>query len=120
MYELTRPLPAYHFGPIAILGDAAHPMTPDLGQGGCQAIEDAVVLAQVLEGGAVRDRLPAFTAARHRRTVTIVRQSRRMARVGQLSTPLVVSARTGAMRLVGRLPARFTERALSPVIDWRP
>jgi 2-polyprenyl-6-methoxyphenol hydroxylase-like FAD-dependent oxidoreductase len=34
-------------GHVAILGDAAHPMMPNLGQGGCQAVEDAYRLAQV-------------------------------------------------------------------------
>lgn len=36
-------------GRVTLLGDAAHPMTPDLGQGACQAIEDAVALVGCLE-----------------------------------------------------------------------
>ena len=47
VYWIADPLPAYHRGRVAILGDAAHAMTPHLGQGACQAIEDAVVLASV-------------------------------------------------------------------------
>ena len=38
-------------GRVALLGDAAHAMTPNLGQGACQAIEDAIVLAGCFEGG---------------------------------------------------------------------
>lgn len=38
-------------GPVALLGDAAHPMSPDLGQGACQAIMDAAVLAEEIERG---------------------------------------------------------------------
>ncbi|CAM5480165.1 hypothetical protein SCYAM73S_07743 [Streptomyces cyaneofuscatus] len=41
-YELASPLPRFHSGRVALLGDAAHAMTPNMGQGGCQAIEDAV------------------------------------------------------------------------------
>ena len=48
VYWIAEPLPAYHRGRVAILGDAAHAMTPHLGQGACQAIEDAVVLASVV------------------------------------------------------------------------
>jgi 2-polyprenyl-6-methoxyphenol hydroxylase-like FAD-dependent oxidoreductase len=40
-------------GSVVLIGDAAHPMTPDLGQGGCQAIEDAVVLAAAIRSGGV-------------------------------------------------------------------
>src|SRR4029453_407888 len=38
-------------GRITLLGDAAHPMTPNLGQGACQAIEEALLLAHHLAGG---------------------------------------------------------------------
>merc|ERR1711939_1036457 len=37
-------------GRVALLGDAIHAMMPNLGQGGCQAIEDAQVLSEVLSG----------------------------------------------------------------------
>jgi len=46
--ELAAPLPAFHRGRVALLGDAAHPMTPNLGQGACQALEDGAVLANAL------------------------------------------------------------------------
>ena len=36
-------------GPVVLVGDAVHPMMPNLGQGGCQAIEDASVIADKLE-----------------------------------------------------------------------
>ncbi|MFJ6794982.1 FAD-dependent oxidoreductase [Streptomyces sp. NPDC091268] len=51
LYDLAAPLPRLHHGRIAWLGDAAHAMAPNLGQGGCQAIEDAVVLAHLLPAG---------------------------------------------------------------------
>ena len=46
------PLPRWTDGPIAVTGDAAHPMFPFLGQGAAQAIEDAAVLARCLAGDA--------------------------------------------------------------------
>lgn len=42
------PLPTWTNGPIALLGDAAHPMFPFLAQGAAQAIEDAAVIARCL------------------------------------------------------------------------
>ena len=48
--RLVAPLPALAVGRVALLGDAAHAMTPDLGQGGCQAFEDAVALGALLDG----------------------------------------------------------------------
>ncbi|MFH8570193.1 FAD-dependent monooxygenase [Streptomyces sp. NPDC017993] len=45
----AAPPPAFHRGRVALLGDAVHPMTPNLGQGGRQAIEDAVVPAHEVD-----------------------------------------------------------------------
>src|SRR5262245_58495380 len=42
------PIASWVDGRTVLLGDAAHPMTPDMGMGGCQAIEDAIVLADTL------------------------------------------------------------------------
>jgi 2-polyprenyl-6-methoxyphenol hydroxylase-like FAD-dependent oxidoreductase len=45
------PAPRWHRGRAGLLGDAAHPTTPNLGQGACMAIEDAVVLARTARRG---------------------------------------------------------------------
>ncbi len=61
-------------GPVTLLGDAAHASTPDLGQGACQAIESAVVLADCLAGSQdVVAGLRAYERARMDRTATISR-----------------------------------------------
>ena len=46
-------------GPVALLGDSIHAMMPNLGQGGCQAVEDAMVLAQELKATTSRAQVPA-------------------------------------------------------------
>ena len=46
--RVHQPLPAWHYGSTALLGDACHPMLPHLAQGAAQAIEDAAVLTVVL------------------------------------------------------------------------
>ncbi|WP_420457052.1 FAD-dependent monooxygenase [Rubrivirga sp.] len=72
-------------GPVVVVGDAAHGMTPDLGQGGAQALEDAVGLARHLDGAAdAPSALAAFARERRARTTPIVLQSRFAAWVGQL------------------------------------
>jgi 2-polyprenyl-6-methoxyphenol hydroxylase-like FAD-dependent oxidoreductase len=64
-------------GRVTLLGDAAHPMTPNLGQGACQAIEDAVVLARCIqEGPSMPEALRAYEARRIPRTTAVARQSR--------------------------------------------
>jgi 2-polyprenyl-6-methoxyphenol hydroxylase-like FAD-dependent oxidoreductase len=118
IHELSQPLPAMHAGCVAVLGDAAHAMTPDLGQGGCQAIEDAVVLAAVVGSGnqPVRDALPAYTEARLGRTTDIVRRSRRAGRLYQ-APPLLARAAAWGMNVI---PASVIARGLAPILDWQP
>lgn len=63
-------------GRVVLLGDAAHAMRPNLGQGACVAIEDAIVLAQTLRGSDnVVERLRSFEHRRRRRARWIHRWS---------------------------------------------
>jgi 2-polyprenyl-6-methoxyphenol hydroxylase-like FAD-dependent oxidoreductase len=72
------PIETWGTGRVALLGDAAHATTPTLGQGGCMAIEDAVVLARNLADGAdVPSSLSRYAAQRKGRANGIVRQARR-------------------------------------------
>lgn len=115
--HLTVPLPAMHRGRVALLGDAAHPMTPNLGQGACQAIEDAVVLAHVADRGAG---LAGYTAARLARTTRIVARSAAICRATRLRAPLAVRLRDMMITLTWRLsPGRMTG-AMDEILGWRP
>lgn len=66
---------------VVLLGDSAHGMAPDLGQGGCQALEDALVLAHYLASTdvSVGDALRRYEAERRPRTTEIVRRARKRA-----------------------------------------
>ena len=103
-------------GRVTLLGDAAHPMTPHLGQGACQAIEDAVVLADSLRGaGSVVTALRSYQARRIGRTTEMVRRSRRVGRVMQWESPLLCGLRDA---LVGISPSSFTLRQLDPAVGY--
>lgn len=81
----VEPLPRWHQGPVALLGDAAHAMPPHIGQGASLAMEDALVLAQCL-----RD-LPtpaaAFAAYEHLRRDRAEQALRWARRIGDRKIP---------------------------------
>ncbi|WP_369217576.1 FAD-dependent monooxygenase, partial [Streptomyces flavofungini] len=115
LYELP-PLHTFVRGRAALLGDAAHAMTPNLGQGACQALEDAVTLAHCLDGTSdVPAALRSYDRQRRHRTQMVTRRSARLGRIGQLAWGPAVLARDVAARLA---PARATVRSMAPVLGW--
>lgn len=119
LYLLGTPLPSFVKGRVALLGDAAHAMPPFLGQGGCQAIEDAVVLAAALSTtDDVGSALKSYDEQRRPRSQGVVRASVQAGRIGpQLRNPLAVAVRNGVFRL---LPGAVTARIGARVSGWTP
>jgi len=117
LYE-RRPLERLSVGRIALAGDAAHPMLPNLGQGACQAIEDAVVLAEELT--ATDDLVMAlgrYSARRSRHTAAVVKASRQMSRIAHLRNPLAVGLRNTLLRAT---PPSISLRRLGPIVGHVP
>lgn len=86
-------------GRMTLLGDAAHPMTPDMGQGACQAIEDAVVLGRCISE--VHDpeaALRRYEKLRVPRTRRFVVRSRLFGRVAQWENPMARWLRASLLR----------------------
>lgn len=95
------PVPVWHRGSVVLIGDAAHPMTPDLGQGAGQAIEDAVVLADCLHQSAtVTDALTAVASRRVRRANGFARTARRISDMQRRREPWFCAARDASFGLV--------------------
>ncbi|MEU7878232.1 FAD-dependent monooxygenase [Microbispora bryophytorum] len=121
IHSLDTPLPAFHTGRVALLGDAAHPMTPNLGQGACQAMEDAVVLAErVSPRGDLTAGLAVYSRERLARTTPIVRRSRSIGRLTRWRNPLAVALRDGAMRAAGRFGPGVALRQGDRIFSWSP
>ncbi|MEV4120141.1 FAD-dependent monooxygenase [Micromonospora sp. NPDC049645] len=120
IHHLAVPLPSYVQGRVALLGDAAHAMTPNLGQGAGQAIEDAVVLGAVCARGAegLPAALVAYDAQRRPRSQAVARASVVAGRFGQrLHHPIALALRAAALRLT---PGRVALRSMARYADWRP
>jgi salicylate hydroxylase len=75
------PLPTWINGQVALLGDAAHPMLPFLGQGAAMGLEDALILARAFDAaGSLGEALRRYEAARLERTTFVMLKSRETAR----------------------------------------
>jgi 2-polyprenyl-6-methoxyphenol hydroxylase-like FAD-dependent oxidoreductase len=117
------PLAHWGRGRVTLLGDAAHPMTPNLGQGACQAIEDAAVLADCLD--AHRDDpaagLRQYEALRRDRTAWVVKQAWQMGRLAQsiTATPLRRLRDFALKHLGGRQTRATLQRLYATQLDVR-
>ena len=96
------PLAEWGRGRFTLLGDAAHPMLPQTGQGAAQSLEDAVALGAALKGvepAGVPAALRAYEALRRPRTARLVRRGRRLARVVGTRSRLLDLARDALIRV---------------------
>jgi FAD-dependent urate hydroxylase len=115
IYDI-EPLEKWVDGRVTLLGDAAHAMTPNMGQGACQAIEDAYALGQLLGNcSSITMALAQYEALRMPRAAAIMSRSRQIGKVGQLTNPLLCWLRNTALRL---LPSGAQEEALNAVIQY--
>ena len=111
------PLPHYAFGRVLLIGDAAHGTTPNLGQGACQAIEDAVVLAHMVQAHSdPQQAFVAFERARMERTRWITRTSRRIGVVAEWKNPVLTMLRDTLFRL---MPPSVNQRQMNKVLNVR-
>ncbi|HXQ70486.1 MAG TPA: FAD-dependent monooxygenase [Pyrinomonadaceae bacterium] len=96
---------------VTLLGDAIHPTTPNLGQGGCLAMEDAMVLARCFqEYGATEEALRKYEGCRFKRTAAITKYSRYYGTIGQSTIPVKF--------LFSLIPEAVLQRLMGIVFDY--
>jgi 2-polyprenyl-6-methoxyphenol hydroxylase-like FAD-dependent oxidoreductase len=102
-----EPMQPWHLGRVVLVGDAAHATTPNLGQGGAQAIEDAWVLADQLSRS--DDPVKAFVAyeaIRREKAAFVVNRSRQIGRMVHISNPVGRAVRNFVLRVTPASAAR--------------
>ena len=111
LYDLT-PIPQWSSGRVVLLGDAAHAMTPNLGQGGAQAMEDALSLAShVRANGLTPAALDAYERARRPKAMRLVALSRQFGQLAHWEHGVARLLRDVALRA---MPASMQLRQM----DW--
>ena len=117
------PLPAYHSGRVALVGDAAHAAPPNLDLGVCLAMEDAVVLAHRASGSAayLPTALTSYTDDRIQRTSRVVQRVAQFAEMARTASPALVRFRDAGIRAVGAFAAhQVAQRYLDSLVEWEP
>jgi 2-polyprenyl-6-methoxyphenol hydroxylase-like FAD-dependent oxidoreductase len=108
------PIKQFAFANILLLGDAAHATTPNMGQGACQAIEGAVILAKTLQQYAdIKDAFRHFEQKRLNRTAYIVNHSWQLGKIAQWQNPLATFLRNSIFRL---LPAKANKKQIMKIL----
>jgi len=103
-------------GRMTLLGDAIHPTTPNLGQGGCLAMEDAIVLARCFERfGAVEEALRTYERCQYKRTKAISSYSRLYGSIGQWENVWARGLRKAALALT---PESLAHRLMDIVLNY--
>lgn len=104
------PQQQFAYGKVLLLGDAAHATTPNMGQGACQAIEDAAFLFSLLKKGEpIEATFREFEKLRIPRTRKIVEGSRRIGKLAQLENRLGARLRNSLFRAI---PASLQEKQM--------
>lgn len=109
-----KPIAQWWKDRVVLLGDAAHATTPNLGQGGCQAVEDALVIAKCLKENSNHE--SAFAQYQFKRFVKanyVVNTSWQFGKITNLGNPLSRWLRNSAMRMI---PESMTIKTLDKIL----
>jgi 2-polyprenyl-6-methoxyphenol hydroxylase-like FAD-dependent oxidoreductase len=103
-----KPVASWAQGRVVLLGDSAHPITFNLGQGAAQAIESAVVLGDRLgQTGDISEALREYEERRQKRTASLTTRAWRIGSMGRWENPVACKLREQVMKMV------------FPTVAWR-
>jgi len=88
----------WHLDNVCLIGDAAHATTPNMGQGACQAIEDAHVLSACLDKFETNKAFDKFQRARMQKVQMVVNRSWSLGKVAHWKNPIAMKLRNQIMR----------------------
>lgn len=111
------PIREWSFSNITLLGDAAHPTLPSIGQGACMAIEDALVVTKcLLEKSNPADAFRQYESLRFARTKMIVEESLSSGQIALLENRAAMTLRNTLMKL---LPTQLFENKIKAIHAYR-
>jgi 2-polyprenyl-6-methoxyphenol hydroxylase-like FAD-dependent oxidoreductase len=100
---------------VTLLGDAAHAMTPNLGQGACQAIESALVLGlEVQKSDDLTAAFANYARIRQPRVHQVIKAARQLGAIAQWSNPVATAMRNVVFKSV---PSSMLRRQLAD--SWK-
>ncbi|MCK0132646.1 FAD-dependent monooxygenase [Flavobacteriaceae bacterium F08102] len=104
-------------GNITLIGDAAHPTTPNLGQGGCIAIEGAYLLAKCINKyGLSPKAYEVYEKYQFPRSKEIVNESLKLGKIGQISNPILIALRNVLFKIT---PSSIAMRMIDKYFSYR-
>lgn len=104
-------------GNVSLIGDAAHPTTPNLGQGGCMAIEGAYLLAKSINKYGLSSKAYRVYEDHHfPRSKEITNESLKLGKIGQISNPILIALRNIAFKIT---PSSFAMKMIDKYFSYR-
>ncbi|MEQ9305038.1 MAG: FAD-dependent monooxygenase [Marinoscillum sp.] len=112
-----KPCKGWTKGNITLIGDAAHPTTPNLGQGGCIAIEGAYLLAKCIDKyGLNKKAYEVYESHQFPRSSEIINESLKLGKIGQLNNPTLTTLRNFAFKMT---PSSVAMKLISKYFTYR-
>ncbi|MCC5928719.1 MAG: FAD-dependent monooxygenase [Cyclobacteriaceae bacterium] len=104
-------------GNATLIGDAAHPTTPNLGQGGCMAMEGAFILAKsVQKYGLTKKAFARYEELQYPRSESIIKESLKLGKMGQLSNPVLIRLRNFGFKI---MPSSVAMKMIDKYFSYR-